>query len=105
MPNMISTCEGDMISPCGSIVDDIASTIITAGRSYFENLQQIEAAKAAQKISAAQAQALIDQAKAQAELAKAQSAADDAAFKKKLPLYIGGGIAALALLYFVSRRR
>jgi len=86
-------------------MEDLSNTIITAGRSYLENLRQIEAAKAAQKISAAQAQALVDQAKAQAELAAAQSAADAAAFKKKLPLYIGGGIAALALLYFVSRRR
>jgi uncharacterized protein YqfA (UPF0365 family) len=104
MPNMISTCGADMILPCGaaptsySIVDRLGEAIVSAGQNYLANLAQIEAAKAQQKITEAQAQALA----AQARAAKEQADAD---FKKKLPLYIGGGVAALALLYFFTRRR
>jgi len=103
MPNMIYTCGG--INTCGSIVDDFGTAIITAGKSYLENLAAIDAAKAQQKINAAQAQALVEQAKAVKAQADAEKAAADAEFKKKLPLYIGGGVAALALLYFFTRRR
>jgi len=96
MPNIISTCGADPTSY--SFVDRLGEAIVSAGQNYLSNLAQIDAAKAQQKITEAQAQALAAQAKA----AKDQADAD---FKKKLPLYIGGGVAALALLYFFTRRR
>jgi multidrug efflux pump subunit AcrA (membrane-fusion protein) len=97
MPNMISTC--------GGFFEDLGNTVIKFGGDYLSLQQQILTAKAQQKISDAQAQTLLAQARAQSEQAAAQKAIADAEFKKKLPLYIGGGIAALALLYFVTRRR
>ncbi len=95
MPNIISTCG---ISSCGGFFEDLGNTIIGAGQSYLQNQADIARAKAEQKITAQQAATLLAQ-------AEAQKAEADAAFKKKLPLYIGGGVAALALLYFVMRRK
>jgi hypothetical protein len=110
MPNMISTCG--YMHTCGA--DPTSATITTApkpawydglldagislGKSYLETLANIQAAKLQNQISASQAQLLQAQ-------AQAQKSQDDAARNKMLPLYIGGGVAALALLYFVMRRK
>jgi len=95
MPNMISTGG---ISTCGGFFEDLGTTIINAGMSYLQTQQAIEQARMTNKINAEQAAILMRQ-------AEAQKATADAEFKKKLPLYIGGGVAVLALLFFVMRRK
>ena len=94
MPNMITTCDG--------IVDDLLGTAVKVGQDWLASQQAIEQARAQNKISQQQAEQALAQLKVQAEIEKAKSEADA---KKRLPLYIGGGIAVLAAIYFLSRRR
>jgi hypothetical protein len=110
MPNMITTCgylntfDADPTSAVTTGAKEpawyegILNAGLAIGKSYLETLANIQAAKAQNQISAAQAQLLQAQ-------AQAQKAQDDAARQKMLPLYIGGGVAALALLFFVMRRK
>ena len=113
MPNMISTCGymntfgADPTSTVATTTtaatqpawwETLLSAGINLGKSYLETQANILAAKAQNQINASQAQLLLAQ-------AQVQKAEDEAKAKKMLPLYIGGGIAALALLYFVMRRK
>jgi len=113
MPNMISTCgylntlgadptsaiiKGEAPATKPAWYEGILNAGISLGKSYLETLGNIQTAKVQNQISAAQAQLLLAQ-------AQAQKAQDDAKAKKMLPLYIGGGVAALALLFFVMRRK
>jgi hypothetical protein len=113
MPNMISTCgylntfdadptsaiiQGTTPAAKPAWYEGILDAGLALGKSYLETQANIQAAKAQNQISAAQAQLLLAQ-------AQAQKAEDDAKAKKMLPLYIGGGVAVLALLFFVMRRK
>jgi hypothetical protein len=94
MPNMITTCNG--------IVDDVLGTAVKVGQDWLAQQQAVEAARAQNKITQQQAEMELARIKAQAEAEKVQA---EASFKKKLPLYIGGGVVLLAAIYFLSRRR
>lgn len=113
MPNMISTCgylNTFGADPTSAVTatsvtvkepawwEGLLSAGINLGKSYLETQANIQAAKAQNQISAAQANLLLAQ-------AQAQKAQDEANQKKMLPLYIGGGVAVLALLFFVMRRK
>jgi hypothetical protein len=96
MPSIITT------QPCAGFVDDLLGSAVKVGQDWLAQRQAIEAARAQNKITQQQAEMELARITAQAEADKALAEAD---FKKKLPLYVGGGILAIAAIYFLSRRR